>query len=61
MADKRSLQVMNVAWGRDDGADYDHVSANISPSIDGLPFHFFHTSQVQSLADENGDTLFAAT
>ena len=58
LADGRIYRIMNIAWGRDDGADFDHVTTNMSPYITGLPNDFFHTSEIRSLRDEAGSVLF---
>ncbi|MGB7176579.1 MAG: hypothetical protein WBD33_06995 [Xanthobacteraceae bacterium] len=61
MTDGRIFQIMNIAWGRDDGADFDHVTTNISPRVAGLEVDFFHTREIDSLADEDGTVLFQAS
>ena len=52
------LSIKNIAWGRDDGADFDHITTNISPEISGFSIDFFHTSEVSELVDEDGSVLF---
>ena len=48
----QQLRVFDIAWGRDMGAEFDHISTNISP---GPPephdFDFFLTSEVVSVTD----------
>lgn len=58
LADGRAFRIMNIAWGRDDGADFDHITTNVSPSVVGFAVDFFHTSEVLSLTDEDGEELF---
>lgn len=54
----REVAVRDVAWGRDPGADFDHVSANVSPPSD-LDFHFFETSEIVRIHDpQSGRVLF---
>lgn len=60
LSNGRASKILNIAWGRDDGADFDHITTNISPSTDGLPIDFFHTFEIVSLKDENGGVLFGA-
>ena len=45
------FSVFNIAWGRDFGEDWEHVSTNISPSVRGESFDFFFTSEVARLVD----------
>jgi len=47
----KKLLVKNVAWGRDFGDEYDHVTANVSPSEKSFPIDVFMTSEVMSLQD----------
>ena len=56
----RTITVFNVAWGRDMGEEYDHVTTNISPEPDGEhSIDFFHTSEIEVLIDpETGGRLF---
>ena len=46
-----TLRVLNIAWGYDIGEPYAHVSTNVSPSIEGESFDFFHTYEVVRLRD----------
>ena len=43
--------VHNVAWGRDIGDLWEHVTADCSPFIDGQDPGFFFMSEVASLID----------
>ena len=56
----RVFSIKNIAWGRDDGAEFDHITTNISPEIIGYSIDFFHTSEVRELADDEGSVLFRA-
>ena len=49
MVDGRVFEVFNIAWGLDDGADYEHVTSNISPSVEGRCVDFFLTNDVRSV------------
>ena len=51
MKDGLTYRVFNVCWGRDMGEDWEHVSANVSPSVEGASFDFFHTGDVAELVD----------
>jgi hypothetical protein len=52
------VQVIDIAWGRDMGVDYDHVTTNISPGREGLDFDFFLTSEIKQIRTEDGKILF---
>jgi hypothetical protein len=59
MADGRVLKVFNIAWGQDAGEDYEHVTTNISPSIEGQVVDFFLTSEVANISiPAGGELLF---
>ena len=61
LKDGQRLEVLNIAWGYDVGDKYAHVSTNISPSLTGLPFDFFFTSEVRTVLDpETGAQLWEA-
>lgn len=60
LTENRSFRVFDIAWGRDMGDEFDHITTNISPgpkephSID-----FFFTSDVIRIVDaETGAILF---
>lgn len=54
------LTVFNIAWGSDEGEDYEHLTTNISPSIQGSSTDFFLTSDVWSVvAPEAGQLLWS--
>ncbi|MFL6858067.1 MAG: hypothetical protein ACJ8EB_09195 [Allosphingosinicella sp.] len=61
MDDGRVLTVLNIAWGMDEGEDYEHLTTNISPRLEGASIDFFLTSEVGSLAaPETGQLLWHA-
>ena len=49
MIDGRSFHVLNIAWGRDEGEDYEHVTTNISPPVEGQDIDFFLTGDVEKV------------
>ena len=52
LLDGQQFRVFDIAWGRDMGADFDHVTTNISPGPAGEhDIDFFHTSEVVSVTD----------
>lgn len=53
LANNKIARVMNIAWGKDMGAEYSHVTTNISPSIDEMVSDFFLISDVKNIQDEN--------
>ena len=61
LTEGRTFRVFDVAWGRDMGDEFDHITSNISPgpkephSID-----FFFTSDVIRITDpQSGTVLFS--
>ena len=67
LADGTTCIVWNIAWGRDLGEEFDHITANCSPFVSDngepadtpeAPMHFFLTSQVSAILDEWGNELF---
>ena len=61
LRDGRTFEVLNIAWGIDDGDDFEHVSTNVSPSVEGKSFDFFHTDEVLRVVDpETGRDLWIA-
>ena len=59
MGDGRELTVFNIAWGIDEGEDYEHLTTNISPDVEGASIDFFLTSEVRSVtAPESGQPLW---
>jgi hypothetical protein len=52
-------EVMNTAWGRDMGDDFDHVTTNISPGQASLLVDFFFMNEVARIRDgATGAVLF---
>ncbi|MEP7379101.1 MAG: hypothetical protein ABI725_06000 [Chloroflexota bacterium] len=59
LADGRQCRVFNIVWGRDMAAEFDHITTNISPSVETEAIDFFHTDQVRRVADaDTGRVLF---
>ena len=58
MNDGRTFRVFNVAWGRDTGEHFDHITTNVSPRISEEAVDLFNTSQILSLSDESGTILY---
>lgn len=53
------LLVHNIAWGRDLGDLWEHVTTNCSPFIEGQPIDLFLTSHVVTVTDPaTGRTLY---
>ena len=50
LADGKELVVKNVAWGRDFGDFWEHITTNTAPPHD-LPIHFLHLSEIESVRD----------
>jgi hypothetical protein len=60
MSDGRVFKVFNVAWGKDEGEDYEHVTTNISPSIESQTVDLFLTSEVAGISvPESGELLWS--
>ena len=57
------FHVFDIAWGRDMGSDFDHITTNISPGPAGEhTIDFFLTSQVAALSvPVTGQSLFPAS
>jgi hypothetical protein len=47
----RSLEVFNIAWGEDIGDDYEHITTNISPEVNGTTVDLFFADEVASVID----------
>jgi hypothetical protein len=55
------LLVFNIAWGEDFGDDYEHVTTNISPSVEGTTVDLFFTDEVAEIVEaESGAVLWKA-
>lgn len=56
--DGRKIVVWNIAWGKDIGDEYDHITTNISPDPDcGHTVDFFYTSEVVEVIDPENNSL----
>jgi hypothetical protein len=51
MANGEELEVFDVAWGRDAGDFWEHVTVNCSPNVKGRPIHFIMMSDVEAAID----------
>lgn len=51
LSDHRSLIAYNIAWGEDIGDDYEHLTTNISPAVDGTDADLFFTDEVAKILD----------
>jgi hypothetical protein len=60
LTENRSFRVFDIAWGRDMGDAFDHITTNISPGPKELhSMDFFFTSDVIRIIDsETGAVLF---
>jgi len=56
--DGRKITVWNIAWGKDIGDEYDHITTNISPepSCDHT-VDFFYTSEVVGVIDPENNNI----
>jgi len=58
LTDGRTVPVWNVAWGRDIGDDYDHVTTNISPAPPTEDqVDFFYTDEIMVIVDPESGTV----
>jgi len=59
LSGNRTLPVFNLAWGKDIGDAFEHLTANISPGLDGAAADLFFTDEVVSVVDpETGRMLW---
>ena len=59
MANGQTIEAYDSAAGRDMGEDWEHVTLNASPPIDGRDIHFVMTSDIIRILDPtNGATLY---
>jgi hypothetical protein len=60
LGDGRRFRVFDIAWGRDMGDEYDHITTNISPGPSGEhTVDFFFASEVARIEDaETRGVLF---
>jgi hypothetical protein len=57
LSELRSLDVFNIAWGEDIGDDYQHITANVSPEVDGAAVDLFFTDEVVRVTDPASGAL----
>jgi len=61
LSQDRRLFVFNIAWGDDLGDEFEHITTNISPSVDGAPIDLFFTDEVARVVDPvSGEILWRA-
>jgi hypothetical protein len=59
LRDGRSLAVIDIAWGYDEGHEYAHVTTNVSPGNNAMQVDLFFTSEVSAVLDpSNGSELW---
>ncbi len=57
----RTLWVFNIAWGDDLGDDFEHITGNISPNVEGASVDLFFTDEIETIADPaTGQMLWQA-
>jgi hypothetical protein len=57
----RSLTVLNIAWGEDIGDDYEHLTSNVSPTVDGGSIDLFFTDEVLQVLDPQSGAILWET
>ena len=60
LKDGRVLKVLNIAWGYDEGDQYAHVTANVSPRpSEETSIDLFFTHEVRRMVDpQNGIPIY---
>lgn len=59
LSDNRALTVLNVAWGEDMGDDFEHLTSNVSPWVDGTSIDLFFTDEIVKIVDpESGAVMW---
>ncbi len=59
LSQDRRLIVFDIAWGEDLEDDFEHITTNVSPGVDGAVIDLFFTDEVVSVVDPNGgETLW---
>ncbi|MGH6964055.1 MAG: hypothetical protein ACREE0_06200 [Phenylobacterium sp.] len=59
LQDGQRVLALNCAWGRDIGADWEHLTVNVSPSVDGVDIEFLSTAEVVGALDpDTGAVLY---
>ena len=61
LSDNRALTVLNVAWGEDMGDDFEHLTSNVSPSVNGTSIDLFFTDEVVKIADPESGAMMWET
>ena len=51
LSNARTLRIFNAVWGQDLGEDFEHITSNISPNVDGATIDFFFTDEIASIVD----------
>lgn len=51
LSEHRVLEVLNIAWGQDDGDDYEHITINVSPDTAAGAIELFFTDEVARIVD----------
>jgi len=51
LANRGQVIVENIAWGRDFGDEYDHVTTNSSPPKEGLDIDYFSTAEIEAILE----------
>lgn len=59
LSGNRTLPVFNIAWGEDMGDEFEHLTSNNSPFVDGADADLFFTDEVVRVVDpETGVTMW---
>ena len=63
LRDGQQLRVFDIAWGRDMGVEFDHITTNISPGpSEEHAIDFFLTSEVVGVSDPStGQSLLSTS
>ena len=51
LSEHRVFEVLNIAWGQDDGDDYEHITINVSPDAGAGIIELFFTDEVARIVD----------
>ncbi len=61
LSGSRVLDVFNIAWGGDIGDEYEHITSNISPNVEGASVDLFFTDEIARIVDPvSGAVLWEA-
>jgi len=59
LEDGAHIVAHNCAWGRDFGNDWEHLSLNVSPEIEGVAFEVVSGGEVAEIIDPaSGEVLY---